>query len=271
MLKMSGNSEPMTKIATILFLFTSVLAGCAVTQEQNVPNPAPLIKEPITGRTYKLYVSSRYNRSRPAPVIISLHGTAPWDTADRQAMEWKKIAEDQGAILVCPTLLSSGGMFPPGDTQLHKLLLQDELFLLTILGQLHFKFNIDRRNIFLTSWSGGGFPLWFIGLRHPDIFSAICARQSNFRRSTVDGWYPDAARQMPVLIFYGSSDLAPIVNQSKNAYGYLTEKGFQSVTITTTPGGHVRHPEIAIEFFLRHWQRGPYRAGILSPHMSDGT
>lgn len=236
-------------------LLVGAVAGCAVPQDQNVPNQERLLTEPITDRAYYLYVSSRYEPSRPAPVIISLQGTAPYDTADGQVKEWKKLAEDHGAILVCPTLTSSDGILTPADDGLVRRLLDDERFVMTILGQLHYRYNIDRRNIYLTCWSGGGFPLYFIGLRHPDIFNAICARQATFRQGAVDGWYPPEARRLPVLIFYGTADFGTIQQQSQNAYDYLRSQGFQTVELTTTPGGHERHPEVAMEWFLRHWRR----------------
>jgi len=250
----------MSKATAVVWLVVAVcLSGCPVTQDQRVPNPSPLVAEPITGRSYRLYISSRYDRKRPAPVIISLHGTAPWDTADRQMGEWKKIAEDHGAILICPTLVSSDGIIPAGDAGLRELLLQDERFILTVLSQLHYKYNIDRRNVFLTSWSGGGYPLWFIGLRHPDLFTAVCSRQSTFRKGSVEGWFPPEAKGMPILIFYGTFDVAPVVVQSRSAYEFLNAQGFTKVRLTTTQGGHQRHPEIAMGFFLENWRRGPYR------------
>ncbi len=242
----------------LLSLVAAIATGCHVPQDQNVPSPARLIREPITGRDYRLYVSSRYDREHAAPVIISLHGTIPYDTSGGQMGEWKKIAEDNGAILVCPTLVSSDGIFPPGDDRLRRLMLEDERFVLTVLGRLHFRYNIDRRNIFLTSWSGGGYPLWFIGLRHPDLFAALCARQSTFRSSAIEGWYPPAAKAMPILLFHGTFDVIPIVTQTKRALAYLRDSGFTKVEFTTSKGGHVRHPEIAMQFFRRHWSDGPY-------------
>jgi poly(3-hydroxybutyrate) depolymerase len=246
------------------------IAGCAVPQDQNVPNPSPLIVEPVTGRAYKLYVSSKYDRNKPAPVLVNLHGTAPWDTADLQMGEWKKIAEDYGAILVCPTLLSSDGIFPAGDGGMHDLLLKDERFVLTILGELQYRYNVDRQNIFLSSWSGGGYPLWFIGLRHPEIFAAICSRQSTFRRSIVESWFPDESRRTPILIFYGTFDFVPISVQSQEANDFLREKGFMDVQMITTPGGHVRHPEVAMEFFLKHWRHAAARTGTDARTAADG-
>jgi predicted esterase len=100
--------------------------------------------------------------------------------------------------------------------------------------------------------------LYFIGLRHPDIFTALAARQSTFRRSVVEGWFPDTARDMPVLIFHGTFDLVPVTADCKAAYQFLKDNGFREVELTTTPGGHVRHPEVAMDFFLKHWNRGPY-------------
>lgn len=245
-------------------LLALALAGCAVPQDQNVPNQERLLTDPVTRRAYYLYVSSQYVPEQPAPVIISLQGTAPYDTADGQVKEWKKIAEDAGAILVCPTLVSSDGILTGGDAGLLRRLLEDERFILTVLGQLHYRYNVDRRNVFLTSWSGGGYPLYFVGLRHPDIFAALVARQSTFRRGVIEGWYPPEARGMPVLIFHGTFDFVPVQAQSREAYEFLRADGFETVELTTTPGGHVRHPEVALEFFRRHWDHGPY-AGTAPP------
>lgn len=258
----------MMKLLVITLSLLASLAGCAVPQDQNVPHRADLLREPITRRAYYLYVSSHYDRNRPAPVIISLQGTAPYDTADGQVREWKKLAEDHGAILICPTLKSSDGILTSGDGTLLVQLLEDERFVLTILGELHYKYNIDRRNIFLTCWSGGGYPLYFIGLRHPDIFAAIVARQATFRQSAIDGWYPETAKRIPVLVFHGTMDFVPIQNQTREAAAYLKAQGFREVSLTTTDGGHTRHPEVAMDFFLRHWSAGLYVRGPNSPHLA---
>lgn len=246
----------MKKWIVLGLVLVSSLAGCAVPQDQNVPNHEALLSEAHTGRTYFLYVSSKYNRREPAPLIISLQGTAPYDTATGEVKEWKKLAEDQGAILVCPTLKSSDGILTGPDEGLLSGLLEDERFVLSIMSELQYRYNIDRRNVFLTAWSGGGYPLYFIGLRHPDLFTAMCARQTTFRQSALEGWFPDASRRMPMRIFYGTSDFAPIQNECKQAYGFLQSQGFRQIELTTSQGGHERHPELAMEFFLQHWNVG---------------
>lgn len=249
-----------------LVLLTVWAGGCAVPQSQDTPVQERLLTEPITGRAYYLYVSSKYDPAKPAPVIISCQGTAPYDTADGQVKEWKKIAEDHGVILICPTLTSSDGILTGSDAGLIQRLLNDERFILTILGELHYLYNIDRRNIFLTGWSGGGYPVYFIGPRHPDLFAAVVARQPTFRRGCVDGWHPEAARDIPLLIFYGTADVAPVPAQAREAAEYFRSQGFRRVDLTTVEGGHARHPDLAMKFFLKHWNREPYVSGPYSPH-----
>ena len=77
-------------------------SGCAVPQPQNTPVPPKLLQEPVTGCIYYLYVPSTYSRDKPAPLIISCHGTDPYDVAAYQIGEWKMLAEEYGCLLVCP-------------------------------------------------------------------------------------------------------------------------------------------------------------------------
>ncbi len=241
----------------LLGVLLAGLGGCAVPQDQNVPRDAVRLVDPLSRRDYYLYVSSKVRPNVPAPVIVSLHGTVPWDTASRQVGEWKKIAEDAGAILICPKLVSSDGILPRSDASRLDRLVRDERMVLSILAQLGRRFELDRRNVFLTGWSGGGFGVYFIGLRHPELFTALCVRQGTFNQDTLEGRLAPAARWMPVLIFYGSFDFVPVQNQSRDAHAFLQQQGFTNVTLTTVGGGHVRHPEVAMEFFRKHWDRGP--------------
>ena len=89
---------------------SACLGGCAVTQPQNTPVQPKLLTEPVTRESYYLYVPSTYRRDRPAPVIVSCHGTDPFDVAAYQTGEWKMLAEQHGCILICPKLTSTDGI-----------------------------------------------------------------------------------------------------------------------------------------------------------------
>jgi len=236
-------------------LSLSVLPGCPVPQPQDTVTEPKLVSEPITGGVYYLFVPYSYRPDKPAPLIVTCHGTDPFDVAARQIGEWKKLAENHGCILICPKLSSTDGIFGAGSIS---RLLRDERLIMSIIGQLHFLYNIDRKNVLMTGFSGGGFPVYFVGLRHPDVFTAIAARNCNFNADSLAGWYPPEARATPVIVYYGQNDPGAIRSQSKKAIAYLRKAGFRTVETAVIPGaGHVRHPEVAMRFWLAHWRGLP--------------
>ncbi|KKL71998.1 hypothetical protein LCGC14_2089330, partial [marine sediment metagenome] len=236
-------------------LSVGVLLGCAVPQPQDTRTQPKLMSEPITGGVYYLFVPYNYDPEKPAPVIVSCHGTDPFDVAAYHVGEWKKLAENHGCILVCPKLSSTDGILGAGAAG---PLLRDERLIMSILGQLHYLYKIDRRNILMTGFSGGGFPVYFIGLRHPDVFTAISARNCNFNELSVDGWYPPEALNTPIQVYYGEHDPGAIRGQSEAGIKYLRRSGFKTVDTQIIPGaGHERHPEVAMKWWLSRWNGTP--------------
>ncbi|MHC4717240.1 MAG: hypothetical protein ACYS5V_09740 [Planctomycetota bacterium] len=242
-----------------VMMLPALAAGCAVPQPQNTRTQPRLFAEATTGRVYYLFVPDTYDPAEPAPVIVSCHGTDPFDVAAHQVGEWKKLAEAHGCILVCPKMVSTDGIFGAGGAG---RLLRDEQMILSIIGQLHYRYNIDRKNILLTGFSGGGFPVYFVGFRHPDVFTAVVPRNCNFNADSIDGWYPPEAKSIPIKVYYGQNDPAAIRTQSEEAIEYLRENRFRVVETEIIPGaGHERHPEVAMKFWLKHWNGAapPYR------------
>lgn len=234
----------------LLVMLTLLVSGCPVPQPQNTPVPEKLLSDPVTGSGYYLYVSTAYNRNRPAPVIVSCHGTVPFDPADSQVRELKMLAEQHGCILICPKLVGTDGILGNGSVG---AMLQDEKIIMGIIGHLNYLYNIDRHNVLITGFSGGGFPVYFVGLRHPDVFSCVVARSCNFNRKAIEDWYPPEALETPVMVYWGEADPGPIKPQSRDAVDYLRSAGFV-VDQQELPGvGHERHPEVMMRFWLQHW------------------
>ncbi len=239
-----------TLIAIALLL--GGLGGCAVPQPQNTPVQPKLMVEPTTGRVYYLYVPSTYRRGVPAPLIVTCHGTDPFDVAAYQVGEWKMLAERHGCILVCPKLTSTDGIFGAGSTG---RLLRDERLIMSIIGQMHYLYDIDRQNVLMTGFSGGGFPVFFVGLRHPDVFTAVVARNCNFNARSIEGWYPPEAIRTPVMIYYAQNDPGAIKIQSEAGVEYLRGAGFNVEAAIVPRRGHERTPEVAMQFWLKNWNR----------------
>ena len=79
-------------------------------------------------------------------------------------------------------------------------MLESERRILSILSGLAYRYNLDRANIMITGFSGGGFPSYFVGLRNPEVFSVVAARKCNFNRANLDGWWPAEARRLEPLL-----------------------------------------------------------------------
>jgi len=230
-------------------LLAATVAGCPVTQPQNTPVEAKHLKEQTTGCDYWLYVPSYYSDQRDWPVVVTLHGSNIWDGPIRQVMEWKYLAERHGFLLVAPHVVSAEGILPV--IQRIKKLRKDEIAVLAILDELASKYRIDRREILLTGFSAGGYPLYWIGLRNPQRFSMLIARACN---SSIEQFeqieLTDDARKMPIVIFWGKDDLLPIQKQSWAAFRWLREHRCFGTRMHETKGGHLRRPELAYRFWL---------------------
>jgi len=235
-----------------MILFLSLLtAGCPVTQPQNTPVAHRLEVDPATGNAYCIYVPSTYRHDKAYPLIISCHGTPPYDIADHHIREWKMLAEQNQCIAVAPTLIATDGLL--GDGPIVGML-ADEHIILSLISHLGYRYNIDRANIMLTGFSGGGFPVYWVGLRHPEIFSVIAARSTNFSRHNVEGWWRPEDCTADILIYYGQNDPGAIRHQSDMAVRYLRSKGISVETQVLPGAGHERHPEVAMAFFRRNWR-----------------
>src|SRR2546426_7776346 len=54
-------------------------------------------------REYLLYVPRSYDRSKPTPLVISLHGAGMWGAAQKETSQWNRVADEQGFIVVYPS------------------------------------------------------------------------------------------------------------------------------------------------------------------------
>jgi len=241
------------RIYILLLVLVAAMGGCAVTQPQNTPVRQRHEIDPATGRGFWIYVPSTYRHDRPAPLIISCHGTPPYDVAEHHIREWKMLGEHNGCIIVCPELVATDGLL--GDGPIIGML-SCERYILSLISMLGYRYNIDRANVMITGFSGGGFPTYWVGLRHPDVFSVVAARNCNFSQSNLDGWYPPEAKQTAIIVYYGQNDPGTIAIQSRAAIRYFRSRGFARLEAAVIPGaGHERHPEVAMAFFRRNWRR----------------
>ena len=237
----------------ILLPLMATLAGCPVTQPQDVPVKQLSLTEPVTGRKYSLYVPSYYTPERKWPLVITLHGTFGWDGRVRQVKEWKYLAEQKGLIVAAPAMKSVQGILPVIKSLWLKDLASDEKVILAMLEDLSGKYNIASDAVMLTGFSAGGYPMYYAGLRNPEKFSILCARACN---SSIEIFerveFTEAVRKMPVIIFWGKDDLLPLHKQAWQAFRYLRERRCFKTEKKVIVGGHLRRPALAYRTWLKY-------------------
>ena len=94
-------------LGTVVLL--AVTAGCAVTQPQNTPAWQKQETDPVTGAAYWMYVPAAYRDDKPAPLVVTCHGTPPFDVSEHHVRELKMLGEQNGRYV---TLGDAGPALP---------------------------------------------------------------------------------------------------------------------------------------------------------------
>src|SRR5262245_20583529 len=75
-------------LVSVLFYFLDRTSGAMISSGQR--------------REYLLHVPRSYDRSKPAPLVISLHGGASWPAYQMDMSGWNRLADREGFIVVYP-------------------------------------------------------------------------------------------------------------------------------------------------------------------------
>jgi polyhydroxybutyrate depolymerase len=149
-------------------LFSAALALIACETQAHSTHSAPpaaaaSVATPPVARPYALHVPPGLDRSKPAQLVVSLHGYgAPSGEAHAHSLGLDALADEQGFILAMPdgTLDSSGNRFWNASDACcdfeHKGV-DDVAYLGWLLDDVTTKVTVDPNRVFLIGHSNGGF------------------------------------------------------------------------------------------------------------------
>jgi len=224
------------------------LPGCLVNLNR-VPGDTQKFKENQTGYNYYLYVPSWHNNDQSWPIIVTCHGTPPYDSAWSQIHEWRGIAEQYGLLVIAPELqATSSGRTLDSQDQIRRQQ-QDEQAILNIVQKTITSLNGDPDRVFMVGWSAGGYDVYYTGLRNPQIFRALAVRMGNFDEKFLTDVTPRMDPYQSVVVFLASEDFPAINTQCRNAYKWLNDRNMKRVSIREIPGLHERKPKAAFSYF----------------------
>jgi len=156
-------------------------------------------------RGYVLRVPATLDRSRPVPLVISLHGAGLWGGAQRDISGWNEVADREGFLVAYPSGRgrASPRVWPaiagPG-------LLRDVEFLTRLVDTLVVRYDADPDRVYVNGLSNGG------GM----TFALSCAAPHRVAAAGIVGgalllpWEGCAATStpLPVIVFHGTEDTA---------------------------------------------------------------
>ncbi len=119
-------------------------------------------------REYLLHVPPNLNRSKPAALVLSLHGAGGWPGLQRDLSRWNELADRKGFIVVYPAARDTAGPRIWNMTGE-----RDPRYIADLIDQLSREYNVDPNRIYANGLSNGGGMSFVLSCRMPDRFAAI--------------------------------------------------------------------------------------------------
>ncbi len=192
-------------------------------------------------RTYSIYIPEGIQKSRPAPLLVAIHGgggsAEKWPSYTNNGFE--RLADRDHFILVYPNGLE--GNWNDGRNverfYSHRNDIDDAGFLAALIDKLTQSYPVDANRIYVTGASNGGMMAHRLAAEYADKVTAIATVISSIPKNLEGKLHP--TRPVSVLVMNGTAD--PLVRWEGGPvkFGKLTN-------------GDVISTEQTIEFWTRH-------------------
>lgn len=167
-------------------------------------NNGAIVSSGLT-RDYLLFVPKSYDKSRPTPLVISMHGASLWGAAQRDLSQWNAVAEREGFIVVYPSGLGRNGprvWRMTSETGVPR----DVTFISDLIDKLRAEYNIDPARIYANGLSNGGGMAFVLSCTLSDRIAAV----GMVNAAHLLPWDRcKDPRPVPMIAFHGTAD--PVV------------------------------------------------------------
>jgi len=178
-------------------------------------------------REYLVYVPRSYDRARPTPLVISMHGAMNWPSFQMDLSRWNTVADENGFILVYPAGTGAGlkTWFMNGSRTRARM--PDVVFISELIDTLQATYNIDSTRIYANGVSNGGGMAFVLSCTLSDRIAAIGAVAA--AQLLPWSWCADS-RPVPMIAFHGTGDRITPYNGGKV---WIAPEPFPSVPVWT--------------------------------------
>ena len=175
-------------------------------------------------REYLLYVPKSYDRTKPTPLVISMHAAMNWPAFQMKASQWNNAADRNGFIVVYPAGTDPLHLGPSAwfmDGSRSPSTMPDVRFISELIDTLEAKYNIDSKMIYANGLSNGGGMAFALSCTLSHRIAAIGAVSA--AQSLPWSWCKDST-PVPMIAFHGTAD--PFVPFNGAPPGWLNPKPF---------------------------------------------
>lgn len=185
-------------------------------------------------REYLLYVPKSYDRARPTPLVISMHGAGLWGASQRDISRWNELADSKGFIVVYPSAVGGKGVriwrAEPSEG-----LAKDVKYISALIDTLSAHYNVDPSRIYANGLSNGGGMSFALSCMLSDRIAAVgmvaAAQTLPWRwcvsgRREAGGGKRETERPVPVISFHGTAD--PVVPYNGGS-SWISSRPFPNV------------------------------------------
>ena len=153
-------------------------------------------------REYLVYVPKSYDRSKPTPLVISMHGAGLWGAAQKDMSQFNRVADREGLIVVYPSGVGGKGIRVWREEE-GPGLSRDVRFISELIDTLEAHYNIDATRIYANGLSNGGGMSFVLSCTLSRRIAAVGLVAS--AQLLPFTWCTDR-RPVPMINFHGTSD-----------------------------------------------------------------
>jgi polyhydroxybutyrate depolymerase len=154
-------------------------------------------------REYLLHVPKSYDRARPTPLVISMHGAMNSPSFQMTVSQWNKAADENGFIVVYPAGTGTGPKTYFNHGWRTPSRMPDVVFISELIDTLEASYNIDPTRIYANGLSNGGGMSFVLSCTLPHRIAAIGAVAA--AETLPWTWCPDSL-PVPMIAFHGTAD-----------------------------------------------------------------
>jgi predicted esterase len=192
-------------------------------------------------RSYYLFVPEKVSASKPAPLIVLLHGSGR--DGNSLVEKWRDLASAEGIILAGPDASNSSGWSFPAD---------GPAFLHDLVEDLKTKYPVDPSRVYLFGHSAGAVFALFMSMMESEYFAATAIHAGGFRQPSEYEAIKDLKRKIPIAIWVGTRDpFFPLgsVRQTRDA---LAAQGVE-IQLNEMPGHDHWYYDLASGINKKAW------------------